>query len=274
MSNGPAGEPTRRTVVVDADAHSMPATRRALPMTDGKRMTDTANYDDTAQRRRRAWLAIALVAPAASVGVIGGQLMADTAMASLPWVLTKVYVVTAMIVWHLRVDGGELRRVTPRRGAYRAAVVIGLAISAVIIAAYALLASGWMDAANVKAHAANYGLDSPIVFLGAALYWIVGNAALEEFTFRWFVFRQAERVAGSWAAVLVSAGAFTAHHTLALANFADGKTNLLASAGVFAGGVIWSGLYLFYRSVLVVWVCHAIVDIAVFSLAGYLIFLA
>lgn len=252
----------------------MPAGAPALPMTHETRMTDTAIQDDIAQRRQRAWLAIVLVAPAASVGVIGGQLMQDTAMASLPWVLTKVYVVTMLIGWHLHMDGGRLQRTTPRPGAYRTAVAIGLAISASIIAAYVLLASEWLDATSVAAHASHYGLDSPFVFIGAASYWIVGNAALEEFTFRWFVFRQAERVVPSWAAVLISAGAFTAHHTLALSNFADAKTNLLASAGVFAGGVIWSSLYLFYRSVLVVWVCHAIVDIAVFSLAGYLIFLA
>lgn len=237
-------------------------------------MTELTIDENRPNRARLAWVALLLVAPAASVGVIGGQLMQDTSMPALPWVLSKVYVIGMMLWWHLRVDRGELRRIEPKRGAYRVGVGIGLAISAVIVGAYALLAREWMDAAQVAEHAANYGLDKPMVFIGAALYWIVGNAALEEFTFRWFVFRQSERLMPAWAAVVVSATAFTAHHTLALMNFADVKTIALGSAGVFAGGLIWSGLYLWCRSVLVVWVCHAIVDVAVFSLAGYLIFFA
>lgn len=266
----PAGEigVLGRTEPLDA------AGRRTLHALAEAAVTESVIEANGRKRARLAWLAILLVAPAASVGVIGGQLMQGTGAPALPWVLSKAYVIGVMLWWHVRIDRGKLHRITPRPGAYRAAIGIGIAIGAVIVGAYVMLAKDWMDGAQVVAHASRYGLDKPLVFVGAALYWIVGNAALEEFTFRWFVFRQSERVMPVWVAVFVSSGAFTAHHALALMNFADGKTIVLASAGVFAGGLIWSGLYLMYRSLLVVWVCHAIVDVAVFSLAGYLIFLA
>ncbi|MBQ9619355.1 MAG: hypothetical protein IJR44_02575 [Neisseriaceae bacterium] len=50
--------------------------------------------------------------------------------------------------------------------------------------------------------------------------------------------------------------------------------NILASIGIFAAGVIWSGLYAKCRSVWIPYISHLWADIAVFGIGAYLIFQA
>ena len=47
---------------------------------------------------------------------------------------------------------------------------------------------------------------------------------------------------------------------------------ILASIGVFIGGLLWSWLYLKYRSIWVVFLSHAIVDVMMFGIAGIILF--
>ena len=47
---------------------------------------------------------------------------------------------------------------------------------------------------------------------------------------------------------------------------------ILGSLGVFCGGVIWSWLYLRYRSIWPCYVSHAIVDVTMFGIGAYILF--
>jgi uncharacterized protein len=49
-------------------------------------------------------------------------------------------------------------------------------------------------------------------------------------------------------------------------------TTLLCCAGVFAGGVIWSALYLRYRSIWPGYLSHALADLAIFAIGASLLF--
>jgi membrane protease YdiL (CAAX protease family) len=109
-------------------------------------------------------------------------------------------------------------------------------------------------------------------YLAGALYWITANSLMEEYVWRWFVFRKCEVLLGGPAAVVVSALAFTAHHVVALAAQFNWGVTLLASLGVFIGGAAWSWLYLRYRSIWPGYVSHAIVDVPIFVIGYWLIF--
>ena len=115
------------------------------------------------------------------------------------------------------------------------------------------------------------GLDQPGLYILAAVYWITLNSLMEEYVWRWFVFRQCERLAGGVAGVLCSALAFTLHHVVALSGQVTWGLTLLGSLGVFTGGAIWSALYLRCRSVWPCYVSHAIVDAPIFLIGWWLI---
>jgi membrane protease YdiL (CAAX protease family) len=144
---------------------------------------------------------------------------------------------------------------------------------AAVITATALAAGvRTLDPSALRAAAAAMGIGSPAAYLAGAAAWTLANSLVEEYVWRWFVLAQCERLVGPPAAVVLSAALFTAHHVLALGRYLTPGLTLLASAGVFAGGVVWAGLYLRYRSIWPGWLSHVLADVAVFTLGWSLLF--
>src|SRR5690606_5716877 len=134
--------------------------------------------------------------------------------------LAKVWILALPIVWLLAVERGRPSLSPARKGGYGVAAALGLAISAVIVGAYVLLGPSRIDPAMVREVAQSTGIAEPARYLFFALYIITFNAILEEYVWRWFVFRQCEKLfpeGGGVVAVLMSAGLFTLHHVFALA---------------------------------------------------------
>ena len=73
-----------------------------------------------------------------------------------------------------------------------------------IFAAYLLLGVGRIDPSAVREEVVDMGLDSGLVYIGAALYWIFVNSVVEEYVYRWFVLLQCRRLMGSAAAIVAS----------------------------------------------------------------------
>ncbi len=73
-------------------------------------------------------------------------------------------------------------------------------------------------------------------------------------------------------AIVVSTFAFTLHHIVAMLVYFNGVVTVVASLGIFIGGVVWSWCYIRYRSIWPGYLSHAIVDIAVFIVGYHLIF--
>ena len=110
-------------------------------------------------------------------------------------------------------------------------------------------------------------------------YTVFINALLEEYVWRWFVFRQCEVLVGSGAAVFLGSALFTIHHVWALmvwgsSAWAPWQGVVLGSLGVFIGGVVWSWLYRRYRSVWVPYVSHIFADLGIVVMGYWLFFVA
>jgi membrane protease YdiL (CAAX protease family) len=137
---------------------------------------------------------------------------------------------------------------------------------------YHLIGPQWIDEDQVRQIAQRNGIGTLPRYLSAVAYWILVNSVLEEYVYRWFVFRKCEALMPAAWAVLASAAAFTIHHVIAIGVQFDWRVNVLASIGVFVGGAVWSWLYLRYRSIWPAYLSHAIVDVAVFYLGWRIIF--
>ncbi len=227
-----------------------------------------------ARSRARPWLALLLLVPAPSLGAAAGMFWwPGTAWGKGLFIGSKLWLALFPLVWWRWVERRPLSWSPPRRGGFGVAVISGLLIAGAIFAVYGLARRfGWIDPATVAAAARQTGLDQPGVYLLGALYWITLNSLMEEYVWRWFVFRQGERLVGGVGGVLLSALAFTLHHIIALSGQVSGLVTALGSLGVFLGGVIWSGLYLRYRSVWPCYVSHALVDVPIFVIGWWLIF--
>lgn len=219
-----------------------------------------------------------LLVPAPSIGVFLAMNFgptAGTALGSAAYALAKVWLFVFPAAWWLWVERGAISLSPAKRGGFGVAIALGAVISAIILGVEALFGDKLVDVASVRAQAAANGLDSLPKFVGLAIYLAFINSVLEEYVWRWFVFRQCEKLLGAgrqWIAVALSALLFTVHHTIALKVQLDWPATLLASLGVFIGGAAWSWCYLKYRSIWPGYASHLIVDVAILYLAWTYIF--
>ena len=224
--------------------------------------------------RRRAWLALLLLVPIPSIGTTAAFfLWPGTAIGNALFVTAKSWIVLLPLAWLLLIDRKPLSWSPARRGGFGPAIVSGVLIAGIIfVAATIARRTGLIDPAMVSERAARTGMNHKGMYLAGAAYWITANSLMEEYVWRWFVFRKCEIVLGGKVAVAASAIGFTAHHVIALAGQFNWIVTALASMGVFIGGATWSWLYLRYRSVWPCYVSHALTDIPIFVVGWQLIF--
>lgn len=223
-------------------------------------------------------IALLLLVPAPSIGASLALLYeptAGTTFGKLMYGLSKLWIVALPALWLLFVERSKVSLSPAKKGGFGVAIALGIVISLVILGTYALLGDSLVDTEMIRAKAAQNGLDSKWKFLGLAAYLALVNSVLEEYVWRWFVFRQCEKLLPAklwWLAVVISAMLFTAHHVIALKSYVNWPATILASTGVFIGGAVWSWCYLKYRSVWPGYVSHLIVDAAILYLAWQFIF--
>ena len=222
--------------------------------------------------RRRALIALLFLAPIPSLGVIMAMVVAPGPVGRTIFTVAKVWLLAFPAVWYLLVEKGRPGWSPPHRGGLAIGAASGVAVAAIIVVGAWLFGVQHMDLAPLRTEVQKMGLNSALPYLAAAAGWTFVNSLMEEYVYRWFVFRQCEALIKGWAAVIASAAIFTAHHVIAVSQYLDPLLAFLASAGVFTGGVIWSWLFMRYRSIWPCWISHVLADIAVFGVGWHLLF--
>ena len=226
----------------------------------------------SSKQKQLALLGLVLVAIAPTVSVITGFALKAGIIAAFVFVFTKLWMFGLPALWYLKGEGGERSYSMPREGGWTISVLLGMGMIFVIAIAYFLLGDLVLRSEDLHEILEPFGLTVPWKLAIGILFWIFINSVLEEYVFRWFITSKLEQIlGGKWRPILLSAGIFTLHHTIALAFFIDPLGNALASLGVFIGGVIFSWIYVQYRSIWVAWVAHALADVAIFAIAWQLI---
>ncbi|MDB2540162.1 CPBP family intramembrane metalloprotease [Candidatus Poseidoniales archaeon] len=227
---------------------------------------------DSSQQKNLALLGLILVGIAPTISVVTGFAFKAGVLAIVVFIVTKVWIFGLPAFWHLRIDKNVFSRSPALNGGWAVSAGLGVVMAVVIMLTYVLLGDTLVSNDDLIEILDPFGLTTPWKLMLAILFWVFINSVLEEFVFRWFITSKIEQlVSGKWLPILLSAGVFTLHHTIALAFFIDPLGNFLASLGVFIGGVIFSWIYIEYRSIWVAWVAHAIADVAVFAIAWQMI---
>jgi membrane protease YdiL (CAAX protease family) len=221
----------------------------------------------------RPILALVLLVPAPSIGTLAAMvLFPGSVLGKGLFAASKLWLFAFPIVWWRMVDRGDFGMSPARRGGWLAGLVSGTAISLLILLGYFALGYGFMDRAFFVGKMQEIGLGTLPVYLGGAAYWILINSVLEEYVWRWFVYRKCEALIGPAFAVLLSAAFFTLHHFIALQTYCSLSIAVVCSLGVFLGGAVWSFMYMRYQSIWPGYLSHAIVDLAIFGLGAAMLF--
>ena len=222
--------------------------------------------------RRRALLALLLLAPVPSLSVVAAMIVAPGPAGKILFLIGKLWLLAFPAAWYLIVEKGLPSWSPPGKGGLAAGAATGVLLAVAIIGGAWLVGAQTMDLSAMRTAVQMMGLGSALPFLAAAAGWTFLNSLMEEYVYRWFVFRQCEVLMNPAIAVVASAAIFTAHHVIAVSRYLDPALTVLASAGVFVGGLVWSSLYLRYRSIWPCWISHVLADAAVFGIGWYLLF--
>lgn len=155
-------------------------------------------------------------------------------------------------------------------------VISGLAMGVGILAWCRWLLAGSaleeVSRQRIAATLANFGIDTPLSYLGMAVGLSLVHSLLEELYWRGFVFGRASAWAPRSAAVALSSLAFASHHLLVVQRYLPDGTfftlALPATLAVAAGGAFWCWLFRKSGSLGPPWISHLLVDAAL-MLAGY-----
>lgn len=157
-----------------------------------------------------------------------------------------------------------------RANAIPVGLALGLGMAALAWGVF-LAGESSIDAAGLAHALRAAGLDTPGRYLLVGAYLCTVNAFLEEVTFRWFLVTRFGLVLRPALAAVAASLAFTTHHVIVLRAFFDWPLALGCAAGVLAGGLCWSWLYLRFRSLWPGFVSHALVDVAILTLGWKLL---
>lgn len=170
--------------------------------------------------------------------------------------------------------GSELQR----SEALKFAVGFGVFVAVSVFGAFYFIVSPMGAAelltAQVNQKVAGMSLDSPAKFILLGLFYALVHSFMEEYYWRWFVFKRLLKVCSCRVAVCVSSLGFMAHHVILMATFLgwDSPLAYLISATVAIGGVVWAWIYYRSRRLVYPWLSHMIVDAAIFALGYVLVF--
>lgn len=222
--------------------------------------------------KKNAQLALILLVPASSIGVAMSLFIAPGVVGTTASVLCGIWLLGLPVAWSVLGDRHQLHLSLPKYQELLAGTVLGLLMFGIILGTYWLFGQQWIDAVDAKQKVQQMGLSNPIFFLIVQAYFVLINSLIEEFIWRWFVYKKCEIVIFGKPAIFLSALFFTLHHVIVLAAYTDWRGVILGSLAVFAAGAIWSWCYLTYRSLWASYLSHAIADLALSIIAWKTLF--
>lgn len=178
------------------------------------------------------------------------------------------------IVWVVLVVRPAWRQPTFTWRGVGLGVAFGAAIGGLMLALYHLwlVPTGFFDDAGdaIRDKIAGMKLDSAAKFAALGVFYSLAHSAMEEYYWRWFVFRQLRQVAGLGVSTAVSSLGFMAHHVIVLATYFGwtSPATWLFSLSIAVGGSVWAWLYERSGSLVGPWLSHLLIDAAIFVI-GY-----
>lgn len=238
-------------------------------------MNDTPTTSTAHPPARRALMALLLTVPVPILCVLGAMVipsLAGTTLGKGIYIGGKVWIVLIPTAWWFFIEKGRFSLSRTSLGSLGVGAWLGAVMFGTILGVYWWLGGSLLDAEQIRTEATANGIGSKSMYLTFAILISLTNALMEEYIWRWFVLRQCLGLLKPVGAVLLSAVLFTLHHVIALQEQMGWQATLLASAGCMAAGIVWSAMYLKYKSIWPSYISHVLADAAIFLVGWWLIF--
>ena len=223
---------------------------------------------------RIAFLSLLLLVPAPSLGVAAYMIwLPDTVAGMVLFFLAKGWIVVLPLLVYRFIYRETITVFRFQWTGVPTGIALGAGMSLIVVSSYLWLGEQLIDPAAIQARMREVGLDERVPYAMMAAYWVLLNALLEEYVWRWFALAQALKLMRTLPAVSFAALAFTLHHVVATQLYADWPAVILMGAGVFVGGVAWSWCFVRFGTIWPGYVSHALVDATIFLIGYDVIFL-
>jgi membrane protease YdiL (CAAX protease family) len=217
---------------------------------------------------------VALARPADSAESLNAARASNPAVVAA-WVGGKALQFLIPLIWLWAVEKRIPMPQWPNFRGVSAGIGFGVVAAAGTFVLYGFLSSHthWLADApgRVTQKLKEFGLETAAKFLLFAAFLSVVHSFMEEYYWRWFVFRQLRMETPVVSAAFISSLAFMAYHIIDLSAFFPGKLLTMVlplSACIAVGGLFWCWLFARTNSIYAPWLSHILIDGAIMAV-GY-----
>ena len=188
------------------------------------------------------------------------------------YTLTKIFIIIWPLFWIIaKFKLPTFSSTLNKQKSLILGLLFGLFIIALGFIVYAIFKDPLViSAKNIIQKAESWGLVNYYIFF--AIFVSLIHSFIEEYYWRWFVYRGLT-IRFSWlTAAVITSIAFASHHYIILSEFFPLDLTILFGTMVGIGGFVWCWMYKRTGSLLGSWLSHVVVDGVVFFIGYLLIF--
>jgi uncharacterized protein len=142
-------------------------------------------------------------------------------------------------------------------------IILGILLFGLIFCSYWFAGRYWLNIPDIRSRASEMGMNIPLMVFGFGTFQTLLNSLIEEYVWRWFVYRHCQLLWSKTLAVWIAAGFFTLHHIILMVAYCDDwRLVLIGSISVFIAGVLWARCMKIYQSLLPSYISHLLADLA------------
>ena len=221
--------------------------------------------------RKRSIVALLLIVPVSSIAALTSTVVMPGAIGQGIAVCCGIWMLVFPVAWHVLIEKQQLRWKISSTG-WQVGLILGAMMFALISGSYWFVGRYWLNMLDIRARVSGMGMNIPMMVFGFGTFQTLVNSLIEEYVWRWFVYRHCALLWSETRAVWISAGFFTLHHIiLMLAYCDDWRLVAVGSLAVFSAGVLWARCMRTFKSLLPSYLSHLAADLALQIISWHLL---
>jgi uncharacterized protein len=197
-----------------------------------------------------------------SIAALASTIIAPGAIGQGIAVFCGIWMSIFPVAWYVSVEKQQLKlRISPN--GWQVGIILGMTMFGLIFGSYWFVGRYWLNILDIRARVGQMGMNIPLMVFGFGTFQTLVNSLIEEYVWRWFVYRQCVILWSKTRATWISAGFFTLHHVILTLSYCDDwRLVAIGAIAVFIAGLLWAKCMRTYKSLLPSYISHMAADLA------------